>query len=171
LQDKQDLQRVVLFSDSPQEEALEKQDLSLKICDSKETILPFDLAKLQSESIPIEDKKRSRHPSCLYEIVSTISYLSYPFSVSKLIVFQPKYKVQNKTHKVLHFTQFECEEKGVFSIYPFETSVFHWTDSSKRNHISLKLDDYEYSGPFDIDSIGEITLRLNSTYEPEAIIV
>lgn len=35
----------------------------------------------------------------------------------------------------------------------------------------MKMGDYEYSGPFEIDSIGEVTLRLNSTFEPEPLIV
>ena len=71
LQDKDQLKRVILFSDVPTEEnqassiggtgeaidhySPNNQLLKLKICDSEWCSLPFDLAKLQSEPIQIKD--------------------------------------------------------------------------------------------------------------------
>jgi len=39
--------------------------------------------------------------------------------------------VVNKSWATLYIIQAGCEEKGVFKAYPQETSVFHWTDSTK----------------------------------------
>jgi hypothetical protein len=42
--------------------------------------------------------------------------------------------------------QSECEEKGLFKIYPMETSIFHWTDSNKPFEVNVKVEGYEFSG-------------------------
>ena len=52
-----------------------------------------------------------------------------------------------------------------------ETSIFHWTDKTKEHEVSVKLENYEYSGNFKIDSIGDITLRLRSFQETECFIL
>lgn len=56
-------------------------------------------------------------------------------------------------------------------MFPLETSVFHWTDSQKKFEVSLRLEGYEYSGNFKIDSIGEINLRLRSSIDHECMIL
>lgn len=65
LNDKDQLKRVILFSDVPTEELtnpVDNQDsltlsqiLKLKICNSEWCSLPFDMAKLQSDPIKIKD--------------------------------------------------------------------------------------------------------------------
>lgn len=67
----------------------------------------------------------------MYEIVVQVQYLPYPFSFSKMITFQPKYVLVNKTYLTLYVIQSECEEKGQFKVFPHETSTFHWTDCTK----------------------------------------
>ncbi len=52
-----------------------------------------------------------------------------------------------------------------------ETSIFHWTDSKKSCEVSVKLENYEYSGTFKINSIGEINLRLRSSIDHECLIL
>jgi hypothetical protein len=49
--------------------------------------------------------------------------------------------------------------------------VFHWTDSNKRQEICVRLEEYEYSGNFTIDSIGEANVRLRSSWEHEPVIL
>ena len=49
--------------------------------------------------------------------------------------------------------------------------MFHWTDSKKKYFVSIKLEDYEYSGEFQIDSIGEFSLRLKSSFDNECMIL
>lgn len=51
----------------------------------------------------------------------------------------------------LYIIQSGCEEKGQFKVYPFETSLFHWTDSKKNCVVSVKLEGYEFSGSFKIN--------------------
>lgn len=48
----------------------------------------------------------------MYDIVIQVQYLPYPFSFSKVINFQPKYQMINKTFLTLYIIQAECEEKG-----------------------------------------------------------
>jgi hypothetical protein len=87
---------------------------------------------LQGSSIYIKDKDRTQTgQTSLFEVVTAMQYLPYPFSVSRLVVFQPKYVMVNKTFIPLYIVQAECEEVGIFKVVPQETSVFHWTDSSK----------------------------------------
>ena len=43
----------------------------------------------------------------------------------------PKFTFINKTFLTLYVIQYDCEETGVFKIFPLETSIFHWTDSKK----------------------------------------
>jgi hypothetical protein len=88
-----------------------------------------------------------------------------------MVSFQPKYTVINKTALTLYIIQSRCEETGLFKIFPFESSVFHWTDSANAQEVSIKLEGYEYSGNFKIDSIGETQIRLRSTYNRESMIV
>ena len=42
--------------------------------------------------------------------------------------------------------------------------MFHWTDATKQQQISVKMAGHEFSGNIDIDKIGEWNLRLKSTY-------
>jgi hypothetical protein len=59
LRDKDQLKRVILFSDNPLEEQIYKmQYLKMKICDSDWSKVPFEITKLQGEPIFIEDKPR-----------------------------------------------------------------------------------------------------------------
>jgi hypothetical protein len=67
----------------------------------------------------------------MFEIVANVQYLPSPFSLSKIIEFKPRYMFVNKTYMTIQIIQAECEEKGMFKAYPFETSCFHWTDCSK----------------------------------------
>lgn len=135
LQDKQQLKRVILFSDSPQDESeqflIHRQQgkenverigqddkkeflknvsrniqddirgISMKICDSDWTELPFDVTKLQGESILLKDRSRKYCTNSMYEIVANVHYLPNPFSFSKIIEFKPRYMIINKTHKTL----------------------------------------------------------------------
>ena len=59
----------------------------------------------------------------------------------------------------------------MFKVYPFETSNFHWTDSSKPQEINVKFEDHEYSGNIKIDGIGDMVIRLRGTFENESIIL
>lgn len=59
----------------------------------------------------------------------------------------------------------------IFKVFPQETSVFHWTDGKKENFVSIKLEDYEYSGNFKIDGIGEFNIRLKSSFDSECLIL
>ena len=52
-----------------------------------------------------------------------------------------------------------------------ETSIFHWTDSKKSFEVSIRLENYEYSGTFKINTIGEIILRLRSSIDHECMIL
>ena len=52
-----------------------------------------------------------------------------------------------------------------------ETSIFHWTDSTHKFEVSLKLEGYEYSGNFKIDAIGELSLRLRSSYDNDSTLI
>lgn len=74
LQDKENSKRIVLFSDNPLEEEIYlKQYIELKICNSQSTEIPFDLAKLQGNSILVKDVQRKDEQSQaqgMYEIVS-----------------------------------------------------------------------------------------------------
>jgi len=56
-------------------------------------------------------------------------------------------------------------------VYPFETSNFHWTDSSKPQEIRVRYEDHEYSGNIRIDGIGEIVLRLRALNDNDHIIL
>jgi len=143
----------------------------MKICDSDWTELPFDETKLQGESILLKDKLRKFCTNSMYEIVANVQYLPNPFSFSKIIEFKPRYMVVNKTYQTIQIIQAECEEKGVFKAYPFETSVFHWTDSTKPQEINVKFSEHEYSGNIRIDGIGEINLRLRGSFDNESIIL
>jgi SHR-binding domain of vacuolar-sorting associated protein 13 len=107
----------------------------------------------------------------MFEVVIQIQYLPYPFSFSKVITFQPKYVFVNKTFLTLYVIQSDCEERGQFKIFPQETSIFHWTDSMKRFEVSVRLEGYEFSGNFKIDSIGEMNLRLRSTLDHDNLIL
>jgi len=178
LWDKDQIKRVVLFSDNPlnpinfQEESLFMPEfLDIQVCDSEHTRVPFDLAKLQSDPIFIKDKERMNNPQNLFEIVASVQYLPYPFSFSKLITFQPRYMFVNKTFQTLHIVQNACEDKGLFKVFPLETSVFHWTDAAEPNQISVRLEEYEYSGSFRIDNIGEVNMRLKSSLDKESMIL
>ncbi len=71
----------------------------------------------------------------------------------------------------LYVIQSGCEEKGQFKVYPMETSIFHWTDSKKTCDVNVKLENYEFSGNFKINQIGEINLRLRSSIEHECLIL
>jgi len=59
----------------------------------------------------------------------------------------------------------------MFKVYPFETSNFHWTDSSKLQEINVKFEDHEYSGNIKINGIGEMIIRLRGTFDNESIIL
>lgn len=61
--------------------------------------------------------------------------------------------------------------RRIFKIYPHETSVFHWTDCRKEALVCVKLEEFEYSGSFRIDSIGEFTMRLRASYDSECLIL
>ena len=52
-----------------------------------------------------------------------------------------------------------------------ETSIFHWTDSSKKFEVSVRLEGFEYSGNFNINTIGEVNLRLRSALDNECMIM
>jgi hypothetical protein len=147
------------------------KSISLKICDSAWTDKPFDETKLQGESILLKDKPRKFKSNSMYEIVANVQYLPAPFNFSKIIEFKPRYMMINKTYQTIQIIQAECEEKGVFKAYPFETSVFHWTDSRKPQEINVKCQEHEFSGNIKIDGIGEMTLRLRGTYDNESIIL
>ena len=71
----------------------------------------------------------------------------------------------------IQIIQAECEEKGLFKVYPYETSNFHWTDGQKPLEINVKVDQHEYSGNVRIDGIGEINLRLRGIYDNDSIIL
>ena len=112
LKDKDQLKRVILFSDVPTEElsteATTQQKLKLKICNSEWCQLPFDMAKLQSDPIRIYDghqQENSMQPRSLFEVVSVVSYLPQPFSFSKLICFQPRYLMVNRTFMLVTVVQ------------------------------------------------------------------
>lgn len=59
----------------------------------------------------------------------------------------------------------------MFKVFPFESSIFHWTDCLKQQEVSLKLEGYEYSGNFKIDVIGEVVIRLKSSFMRENMII
>ena len=77
----------------------------------------------------------------------------------------------NRTFQTVYVVQSYCEELGTFKIFPQETSVFHWTDSSQPLEISVKLDEHEFSGNLRIDGIGEYNLRLKNTQERDSTIL
>ena len=77
--------------------------------------------------------------------------------------------VKNKGNQIsLHSFSFLFR---LFKVFPFETSIFHWTDSSKATKVSIKLEGYEYCGNFQIDSIGELVIRLRSSSDNETLIL
>jgi hypothetical protein len=76
--------------------------------------------------------------------------------------------VRKKGKKFVFTDNIKCR---LFKVFPLETSVFHWTDSLKKFEVSLKLEGYEYSGNFKIDSIGEVNLRLRSSIDYECMIL
>lgn len=88
-----------------------------------------------------------------------------------MITFQPKYTIINKTSLSLFIIQAHCEERGLFKIFPYESTVFHWTDSLKPQEVSLKLEGYEFSGNLKLDTIGELLIRLKSTTMAENVIL
>jgi len=59
----------------------------------------------------------------------------------------------------------------LFKVYPYETSVFHWTDSKQEKTVNFRLEDFEFSGQFNIDTIGETTIRLRSSLDNENMII
>jgi hypothetical protein len=85
---------VVLFSDNPSDDVVEQVSIkneqaqiistiekgladdikyiSMKICDSDWTDLPFDETKLQGESILLKDKVRRTCTNSMYEIVANV---------------------------------------------------------------------------------------------------
>ena len=100
-----------------------------------------------------------------------VTFLPQPFSFSKLVCFQPRYLMVNRTFHTLYVVQSECEEHGKFKIFPQETSVFHWTDAEKRLEVCVTLEEHEYSGNLRIDGIGEFNLRLKSIQEQDSTIL
>ena len=172
LSDKDQVKRVILFSDSPiDDQTYNNQVLIAKICDSLESKHEFEITKMQGQTITISDKPRQGQPQCVYQIVVQVQYLPYPFSFSKIITFLPKYIFVNKTYLNLYVIQSECEEKGLFKIYPMETSIFHWTDSNKLFEVNVKVEGYEFSGNMIIGQIGETYLRLRSSIDHESLIL
>ena len=145
--------------------------LCVKICDSEWHDLVFDDTKIQGDSIQIRDKQRHFVPTSLYEIVANVQFLPSPFNFSKIIEFKPRYMVVNKTYETIQLFQAECEENGVFKCYPQESSVFHWTDSTKPLFINIKVENHELSGNIKIGGIGEIIVRLRGQYESESMIL
>jgi len=122
LQDKSQLKRIILFSDTANDdgdgirldkgESIQNKNLqfiqeqnskriALKICDSDWTERVFDMASLQGESILLLDKSRKHCTNSMYEIVAHVSYLPSPFSFSKIIEFKPRYIIVNKTSMAL----------------------------------------------------------------------
>ena len=61
--------------------------------------MPFDLAKLQQDPIQIKGGvcRNPQQATSLFELVSVVSFLPQPFSFSKLICFQPRYQMVNRT--------------------------------------------------------------------------
>ena len=194
LEDKDQLKRVILFSDIPTDSSastgpalqssnqaalngpinslLETQNLNLRICDSEWSCLPFELTRLQSQPIKIKDvSRKAGRPQSLFELVSVVTFLPQPFSFSKLICFQPRFLMVNRTMHTLYVVQSQCEELGSFKIFPLETSVFHWTDASKELEVCVTLDEHEFSGNLRIDGIGEFNLRLKSTQDHDSTIL
>jgi len=151
---------------------LEPQKLRLRVCDSEWSSLDFDLTRLQSEPIKIKDVHRKEgRPQSLFELVAVVTFLPQPFSFSKLICFQPRYLMVNRTFHTLYVVQSQCEELGTFKIFPQETSVFHWSDADKPLEVCVTLNDHEYSGELRIDSIGEFCMRLKNKYEQDSTIL
>ena len=71
----------------------------------------------------------------------------------------------NKIPQTLYVVQSESEEKGLFKIFGYESSVFHWNDASKPHNICIKIEEYEFSGDIKIDDIGELNVRLRSSID------
>lgn len=69
----------------------------MKICDSDWTDVPFDITKLQGESILLQDQSRKYCTNSMYELVANVQYLPNPFSFSKIIEFKSRYMVCNRT--------------------------------------------------------------------------
>jgi hypothetical protein len=124
---------------------------------------------MQGQTISISDKARPGQPQCVYQIVIQVQYLPYPFSFSKIITILPKYIFVNNTYLNRYVIQSECEEKGLFKIYPKETSIFHWTDSNKPFEVNVRLEGYEFSGSMIIGQIGETYLRLRFIHRPRKL--
>lgn len=179
------LKRIVLYSDSLAEaikpntttEERKKGEkmkdgrvISLKVSNSDWTDKAFDMKQLHKETVLLKETNKQRDRA-MFEIVTNIRYLPAPFSLSKVIEFKSRYMIVNKCHSTLHLIQAGCEEKGMFRVYPFETSNFHWTDYERPQEINVRLEDHEYSGNIRIDGIGEIVLRLRGSFENDAIIL
>lgn len=77
----------------------------------------------------------------------------------------------NRTSQPILIIQSGCEEKGMFRVYPQETSNFHWTDSEQPHEINVKFEDYEYSGNIHIDGIGDMIIRLRGAFDNESAIL
>lgn len=71
--------------------------IGMKICDSDWTDVPFDITKLQGESILLQDQSRKYCTNSMYELVANVQYLPNPFSFSKIIEFKSRYMVCNRT--------------------------------------------------------------------------
>ena len=77
----------------------------------------------------------------------------------------------NSTFQTVYVVQAQCEELGSLKIFPWETSVFHWTDASKPLEISVRLDDHEFCGNLRINGIGEFNLRLKNSFERDSTVL
>jgi len=115
--------------------------------------------------------RKQGKPQSLFELVAVVTFLPQPFSFSKLVCFQPRYLMVNRTIETVYVVQSMCEELGTFKIFPAETSVFHWTDADRPLEVCLTLKDHEFSGNLRIDNIGEFNVRLKNVHEQDSTIL
>jgi hypothetical protein len=61
--------------------------------------------------------------------------------------------------------------KETFCLFPYENSIFHWTDGSKPKELKIRCDEYSTSGGFKIDTIGETFIKLKNLADNSLMII
>ncbi|EKX50324.1 hypothetical protein GUITHDRAFT_135471 [Guillardia theta CCMP2712] len=94
---------------------------------------------------------------------------------TEILTFRPRFVIVNKLDQTVHYRQMDTE--GIYIVRPDHKTNFHWPNANCPNELCIRIVaevegtettsmPYEWSGAFDISTLGESHIRLRSK-EPE----
>lgn len=124
--------------------------------------------RLMSSVWSVSDDADKYRPSPCWEFIINpqpkVNAVSSVFYRTLTVAISPKFVVVNNSDTALHVCQGDAVWHGltppVLVILPRQEREFFWTHSKLSRFVSLSLPGYDWTGPIDLSTIGEVSVRV-----------